>query len=102
MITYILLFAFLFNLTAAPFVLASQAKPSEPPSIIQSKQTKNKFIFHGLPYKSNCKAEYLKNPQLAAWLISQRSAKRMGRLHPERERLLNEVGFTWGKRPSSK
>ncbi len=38
-----------------------------------------------------------KNPTLGAWVGTQRYWKKHGRLNPEQERLLNEVGFIWDK-----
>ncbi|MCX6907067.1 MAG: helicase associated domain-containing protein, partial [Verrucomicrobia bacterium] len=38
------------------------------------------------------------NPTLRAWVGCQRQCKKLGNLRPERERLLNEVGFIWDKR----
>jgi len=39
--------------------------------------------------------EWLENPQLGLWVSNQRQRKKIGNLHPEREWLLNEIGFIW-------
>jgi superfamily II DNA or RNA helicase len=46
----------------------------------------------------NCNVPYKcpGNPQLGIWVANQRSNKRQGKLDPERERLLEELGFDWG------
>jgi hypothetical protein len=41
----------------------------------------------------NVSFRLLKNAALAAWVSRQRQAKKSGKLLPERERLLNEIGF---------
>jgi superfamily II DNA or RNA helicase len=45
----------------------------------------------------NCKVpdEWPDNPQLGHWVAQQRRLKKSGKLHPERERMLNEIGFDW-------
>lgn len=35
------------------------------------------------------------NPQLGGWAAAQRALKKSGKLHAERERLLNEIEFDW-------
>ncbi len=35
------------------------------------------------------------NPQLGIWVANQRSKRKQNKLTPERERLLNEIGFSW-------
>lgn len=39
--------------------------------------------------------KWKENPQLGGWAAAQRALKKSGKLHPERERLLNEIGFDW-------
>ena len=39
------------------------------------------------------------DPSLGVWVIGQRSNRKYGKLSPEHERLLNEAGFIWEKRP---
>ncbi len=41
-------------------------------------------------------AVYLDNPQLGIWVINQRQSKKNSKLLPERERLLEKIGFNWG------
>jgi hypothetical protein len=45
----------------------------------------------------NCNVPYecAENPQLGYWVSMQRRLKKTGTLHPERIRLLNEIGFAW-------
>ena len=45
-----------------------------------------------VPMKRKAHEEYA---QLGNWVKSQRDTKKSGKLHPERIRLLEEVGFTW-------
>ncbi len=42
--------------------------------------------------------KWSKNPQLGIWVGNQRQERKRGVLHPERERLLDGIGFTWEKR----
>ena len=42
-------------------------------------------------------ARWPDNPPLSHWVINQRQYKRLGKLNPEYERLLNEAGFIWAK-----
>lgn len=39
--------------------------------------------------------KWKENPQLGGWAAGQRALKKSGKLHPERERLLNVIGFDW-------
>jgi Helicase associated domain len=41
------------------------------------------------------------NRRLARWVLRQRESQRAGRLDPEHERRLNNLGFTWGSSSSS-
>jgi len=43
---------------------------------------------------------YADDPQLGTWVSNQRSNKKKGKLTPEHEQKLNDVGFSWEKRPS--
>lgn len=45
----------------------------------------------------HCKVSHspLENAGLAGWVSRQRQAQKSGKLLPERERLLNEIGFAW-------
>jgi superfamily II DNA or RNA helicase len=38
------------------------------------------------------------NPKLGVWVSNQRQSKKQGKLEPERERILNEIGFAWNLR----
>ena len=42
-------------------------------------------------------ARWPDNPPLSHWVINQRQYKRLGKLNPEYERLLNAAGFIWAK-----
>ena len=44
----------------------------------------------------NVPTHWSENAQLGYWVSQQRSMKKNGKLHPERERFLNEIGFDWG------
>jgi superfamily II DNA or RNA helicase len=44
----------------------------------------------------NVPYDYPDNPQLGKWVSRQRQRKKSGKLLPERERLLEEIGFNWG------
>jgi hypothetical protein len=35
------------------------------------------------------------NPQLGGWIGRQRHLKKSGKLLPDREKMLNEIGFKW-------
>jgi hypothetical protein len=35
------------------------------------------------------------NPRLAHWISRQRYLKKQNKLHPNREKKLNEIGFGW-------
>ena len=55
-----------------------------------------------LQFKSahgNCNVprNWAENSALGHWVINQRQYKRLGKLNPEYERLLNEAGFIWAK-----
>jgi hypothetical protein len=39
--------------------------------------------------------KWKENPQLGGWAAAQRALQKAGKLHPERERLLNGIGFEW-------
>ncbi len=39
--------------------------------------------------------KWKENPQLGGWAAAQRALRKAGKLHPERERLLNGIGFEW-------
>lgn len=39
--------------------------------------------------------KWKENPQLGGWAAGQRALKKSGKLHPDRERLLDEIGFGW-------
>jgi len=43
----------------------------------------------------NVPYNYPDNPQLGIWVINQRQSKKNSKLLPERERLLEEIGFNW-------
>ncbi|MBI5393709.1 MAG: Helicase associated domain protein [Verrucomicrobia bacterium] len=51
----------------------------------------------------NVPVRYSENPRLGVWVVNQRQHKKRGKLRPEREWLLNDLGFIWGKsrRPRS-
>lgn len=42
-------------------------------------------------------ARWPDNPPLSHWVINQRQYRRLGKLNPEYERLLNDAGFIWAK-----
>ncbi len=46
----------------------------------------------------NIPPKWPENPKLANWVGNQRLFWKQGKLDPERERVLNEIGFTWAKR----
>lgn len=48
----------------------------------------------------HCKVEYSfpDNPQLGKWVSRQRQQRKLNKLTPERERLLDEIGFLWSVR----
>ena len=52
----------------------------------------------------NCDVQYkcAENPQLGYWVSVQRRLKKTGTLHPERIRLLDEIGFAWEVRGKAK
>jgi len=43
---------------------------------------------------------HVENRQLGTWVANQRSKRKQNKLTPERERLLNEIGFSWTAVPS--
>lgn len=43
-------------------------------------------------------SKWPENPELANWVSNLRQSRRQGKLDPERERVLNEIGFIWAKR----
>lgn len=40
--------------------------------------------------------EWPENPELGHWVNQQRYSKKSGQLHPNREKMLNSIGFNWG------
>mmetsp|Transcript_4133 Transcript_4133/g.5951 ORF Transcript_4133/g.5951 Transcript_4133/m.5951 type:complete len:276 (-) Transcript_4133:306-1133(-) len=38
---------------------------------------------------------YKEEPKLGKWVMHQRNLKKTGRLHPDREQRLDDIGFTW-------
>jgi len=44
---------------------------------------------------SDVPVKWPENPRLGGWVSRQRTLNKSGKLHPERERLLNEIGFDW-------
>jgi superfamily II DNA or RNA helicase len=55
----------------------------------QLKAYKERFGDCSVPVKWN------ENPQLGTWVSNQRQERKSGTLHPERQRLLDEIGFDW-------
>jgi len=56
-----------------------------------------------LEFKSrtgNCDVpvRYKDDPSLGVWVVNQRQLKKAGKLNPTKQRLLDEIGFTWSKR----
>jgi hypothetical protein len=47
----------------------------------------------------NIPLSFAENPLLGRWIGRQRLAKKKGKLSPEREQLLNGIGFVWLKNP---
>jgi hypothetical protein len=43
----------------------------------------------------NVPARWPDNRGLGVWVSNQRQLKKQGKLEPERERMLNEIGFNW-------
>ncbi len=53
------------------------------------------LYFKGENGHCNVPYNYLDNPELARWVSNQRQSRKNGKLLPERERLLEEIGFLW-------
>ncbi|HEY5234430.1 MAG TPA: Helicase associated domain protein, partial [Verrucomicrobiae bacterium] len=81
------------------------ARKSTPPQMREAIQEPimaswKKFFDELVAYKKmhgNCDVpvKWKGNPQLGGWAAAQRSLRKSGKLHPERERMLNEIGFDW-------
>jgi len=50
----------------------------------------------------NVPFKWPENPHLGGWVVRQREKKKSGKLLPDRERMLNEIGFVWNLRPNVK
>jgi superfamily II DNA or RNA helicase len=61
-------------------------------------QTRYEELSEYKKHHGNCRVptKWPVNPELGHWVSQQRQAKKSGALHPERERMLNEIGFDWG------
>jgi hypothetical protein len=51
--------------------------------------------FRSLNNHCNVPARWSENPELGGWVIRQRRLKKSSQILLEREKLLNEIGFTW-------
>ena len=50
----------------------------------------------------NVPRKYSANPQLVSWVSSQRRSMKKDRLSPERIKKLNQLGFEWTRRKTTK
>ena len=83
------------NVPAAPRLLRSSRKRSWDASF---NKLLDYFKIHG---NYDVPQNWTPNRELGRWVLSQRSAKRQGRLSSEHERRLTAVGFNWNVRTSS-
>jgi hypothetical protein len=71
-------------------------QPMQEPVTAGWKKSYNELVVYQEAHgNSDVPVKWKENPQLGGWAAAQRALKKSGKLHPERERLLNEIGFDW-------